>query len=59
MARNPNQVDRATEFWDRHARGSYLVDEKSLAAVESAIEAIERKPIFGLDHMLNSETLTE
>jgi hypothetical protein len=51
MARNPKQVDRATEFWDRHTRGSYLVDEKSLAAVESAIEAIEGKPTFSLDHI--------
>jgi hypothetical protein len=51
MARNPNQVDRATEFWDRHTRGSYLVDEKSLAALESAIEAIEGKPTFSLDHV--------
>ncbi|MGA7074111.1 hypothetical protein [Bradyrhizobium sp.] len=51
MARNPQQIDRATEFWDRHTRGSYLVDEKSLAALESAIEAIEGKPTFSLDHM--------
>jgi hypothetical protein len=51
MARNPQQVDRATEFWDRHTRGSYLVDEKSLAALESAIEAIEHKSTFSLDHI--------
>jgi hypothetical protein len=51
MARNPKQVDRATEFWDRHTRGAYLVDEKSLAAFESAIEAIEGKPSFSLDHI--------
>jgi hypothetical protein len=52
MARNPQQVDRATEFWNRHARDSYLVDEKSLAALESAIDAIDGKPTFSLDHII-------
>jgi hypothetical protein len=56
MARNPQQIDRASEFWDRHNRGSYLVDEKSLAALESAIEAAEGKPTFSLDH-INAFTL--
>ena len=51
MARNPQQVERATEFWDRHTRGSYLVDERSLAALESAIEAIEGKSTFSLEHI--------
>src|SRR5665213_2943408 len=51
MARNPNQVSRATEFWDRHTRGAYLVDEKSLAAFELAIEAIDSKATFSLEHI--------
>src|ERR1700744_1733451 len=51
MARNPQQGDRATEFWDRHTRGAYLVDQKSFAVLESAIEAIEGKSTFSLDHI--------
>jgi hypothetical protein len=46
MARNPQQIDRAAEFWDRHTQGAYLVDDKSMAALESAIDALQAKAIY-------------
>ena len=51
MARNPQQIDRAADFWDRHAQGAYLVDEKSLTALESAIGALQAKTTFRLEHI--------
>ncbi|MGY3559810.1 hypothetical protein ACVWXP_003079 [Bradyrhizobium sp. USDA 4463] len=51
MARSPQQFDRAAEFWDRHAQRSYLVDEKSLTALEGAIEVLDSKSAFGLEHV--------
>jgi hypothetical protein len=51
MARNPQQIDRAADFWDRHTQGTYLVDEKSLAALETAIDALQAKATFSLEHI--------
>jgi len=51
MARNPQQIDRAAEFWDRHTQGAYLVDDKSMAALESAIDALQAKATFSLEHI--------
>jgi hypothetical protein len=50
-ARNPQQFERAAEFWGRHTLGARLVDEKSLAALAGAIDAVEGKPTFGLEHI--------
>jgi hypothetical protein len=51
MARNPQQFERAAEFWGRHTLGARLVDEKSLAALAGAIDAVEGKPTFSLEHI--------
>ena len=51
MARNPQRFERAAEFWGRHTLGALLVDEKSLAALAGAIDAVEGKPTFGLEHI--------
>jgi hypothetical protein len=51
MARNPQQFERAAEFWSRHTLGAHLVDEKSLAALAGAIDAVEGKPTFSLEHI--------
>jgi hypothetical protein len=42
MVRNSQQFDRAAEFWDRHAQRAYLVDGKSLAALETVIDNYQR-----------------
>jgi hypothetical protein len=51
MARNPQQIDRAAEFLDRHAQRAYLVDERSLAILKSAIEGLQGKTKFSLEHI--------
>jgi hypothetical protein len=51
MARNQQQFERAAEFWGRHTLGSNLVDEKSLTVFESAIDAVESKHAFSLEHI--------
>jgi hypothetical protein len=51
MARNPQQIDRAAEFWERHTQRAYLVNEKSLAAVETAINALQGRATFSLEHI--------
>jgi hypothetical protein len=51
MAHNPHKINRAGEFWDRHAQGAYLVDQKSIAVLESAIDALQGKATFGLEHI--------
>jgi hypothetical protein len=51
MTRNPQQFERAAEFWGRHTLGAHLGDRKSLAALAGAIDAVEGKPTFSLEHI--------
>ena len=51
MASGPQQFSRAAEFWDRHTQSSHLIDEKSLATLEGAVNAVEGRSTLGLEHI--------
>src|SRR4029077_10331686 len=51
MARKPERIDQTIEFWDRHSPQLYLVEEKSLALLDTAIEQLKAKTSFSLEHI--------
>ena len=48
MAKSPEQLDRAAEFWDRHLAQPYIIDDKSLSLLSGTINALEDKDTFSL-----------
>jgi hypothetical protein len=51
MAKSPERLDRAAEFWDRHLAQPYIIDDKSLSLLGGAIDALKGKGTFSLEHI--------
>jgi hypothetical protein len=51
MAKSPEQIDHAAEFWDRHLAQPYIIDEKSLSLLDAAIQPLKAKGTFSLEHI--------
>lgn len=50
MAKIPDRLDRATDFWDRHATHPFLIDHKSLSILETSIATLNEVKTFSLEH---------
>jgi hypothetical protein len=51
MAKSPEQLDRAAEFWDRHLAQPYIIDDKSLSLLSGTINALKDKGTSSLEHI--------
>jgi hypothetical protein len=51
MAKSPQQIDHAAEFWDRHLAQPYINDDKSLSLLGAAIASLKAKSTFSLEHI--------
>jgi hypothetical protein len=51
MAKSPQQIDHAAEFWDRHLAQPYIIDDKSLSLLDAAIASLKAKSTFSLEHI--------
>lgn len=50
MAKTPDMIDRAIQFWDRHASYPYLIDERSLALLETSVTQLKGIEQLRLEH---------
>lgn len=50
MAKTPELIDRAIQFWDRHGSHPYLIDEGTLALFEASLAPIKHVDKLTLEH---------
>ena len=46
-----DRIDRTIEFWDRHSGQPYLIDDKSLSLLDTAIQPLKAKNTLTLEHI--------
>jgi hypothetical protein len=50
MAKTPELIDRAIQFWDRHASHPYLIDDRSLSLLETVLTQLKEADKLTLEH---------
>lgn len=51
MTKAPDRLDRAMDFWDRHATQPFLIGHKSLSLLSASIAVLRDHETFAIEHI--------